>query len=307
MLAPTERAEAGNVLAQLGDPRFRADAFGLPDEPLLGFVEVPAGPFVMGTRKEDIAGLVERYGGERSWYERETPQRRPTLPVFYLARYPVTQAQYACFAHETRHPASEAELDFERPYAWSADGHPPHLANHPVVGVSWHDALAYCEWLTDKLRASPCTPEPLAHLLRHEGWRISLPSEAQWEKAACGDDGRAYPWGADPDPDRANYADSEIGGTSSVGCFPDGASPYGVLDMSGNVDEWCLTKWRDNYKSKPDDSPEGDDRRVLRGGSYDFVACYVRCASRGRFYPLNRSFDLGFRVVASPIIQGSGL
>ena len=118
---------------------------------------------------------------------------------------------------------------------------------------------------------------------------------------------RIYPWNDGLTPEHANYDDSKIGTTSAVGAFPRGASPYGVLDMSGNVWEWCLTKWQDSYKSKADDDPEGDDWRVLRGGSYDNDARLVRCAFRLRHDPNHRYRNFGFRVVASPIIQGSGL
>ena len=107
-----------------------------------------------------------------------------------------------------------------------------------MVYVSWHDAVAYCKWLTARLREWSGTPEPLATLLRTEDWRVILPSEAEWEKAARGTDGRVYPWGNEPDPNRANYDETGTNTTSTVGCFPHGASPYGVEELSGNVWEW---------------------------------------------------------------------
>jgi len=190
--------------------------------------------------------------------------------------------------------------------------------------VTWYDALAYCDWLTDTLKNSPSTPKPLAHLLQREGWRVTLPSEAEWEKAARGPAPTpgpspargggvgAYPWGDDFDPANANTAETGIGDTSAVGCFPGGASPYVILDMSGNVWEWTRSLWGKNWGKPEYGYPyqPGADRenlqaprdmlRVLRGGSFDNDRSHVRCASRYRFNPNLRLVDLGFRLVVSP-------
>jgi formylglycine-generating enzyme required for sulfatase activity len=294
-LGAVERADAGNVLARLGDPRFREDAWHLPNEPLLGFVKVPEGPFLMGSDKEQ----------DPRAYDDELPQHEMRLRAYYIARYPVTQAQYAEFVRDTGHdvPSSKYGFEEDRPFEWRDGSYPPGRANQPVVLVSWHDALAYCEWLTEKLRVWDETPEPLATLLREEGWRITLPSEAEWEKAARGLGRRIFPWGNEANPERANYSDTGIGTTSAVGCFPDGASPYGVEDLSGNVWEWCRTKWEENYRDyQGDDDLEGDAPRVLRGGSFFYDDWYVRCASRSvRSSPDPRLRNYGFRVVASPV------
>jgi formylglycine-generating enzyme required for sulfatase activity len=160
------------------------------------------------------------------------------------------------------------------------------------VAVSWYEALAFCRWLTEQLRERG--------ELDHEHV-ISLPTEPQWEKAARGTDGRIYPWGDDPDPDRANYDDTGVGATSAVGCFPRGASPYGVLDLSGNVWEWCLTKLENDYHDYvQDDNLEGDSRRVLRGGAFPYYTRLARCAYRLLNLPFYRNRNFGFRVCVSP-------
>ena len=169
-LAARERAACGDTLARLGDPRFRPEAWYLPDEPLLGFVEILDGPFLMGSnRKRDSEA-----------YDNELKQHKVTLLTYYIARYPVTVAQFQSFVSESRDTSRDPR---------SLQG----LANHPVVYATWHDALAYCEWLTEQLRNWQGTPEPLASLLNKQGWRVTLPSEAEWEKAARGSDGRIYP------------------------------------------------------------------------------------------------------------------
>jgi formylglycine-generating enzyme required for sulfatase activity len=289
---PTLCAAAGNALARLGDPRFRPDAWYLPDEPRLGFVEIPAGPFLMGSDKQRDPQASDD----------ELPQHQVTLPTYYIARYPVTVAQFQTFVDESGHKVSA--LDSLRS-----------LPNHPVVNVTWHDALAYCEWLTERLRAWEGTPEPLATLLRvgadsGRPWRVTLPGEAEWEKAARGTDGRIYPWGDQPDPNRANYADTGIGTTSTAGCFPGGASLYGVEDLSGNVWEWTRSLWG-AYPYPVDEKGRAQREkvkaprevlRVLRGGAFGYDEWYVRCAVRGRYRPYDRYRSIGFRVVVSPLL-----
>jgi len=288
-LTPVERAAAGRALAKLGDPRPGVGVnpeTGLPD---IAWCSVPAGSFTMGSLDDRLA-LVGK----------ETPQREVELPTFRMGRYPVTVAQFGAFVKAGGY--QDRECWTEVGWTWverrgrtglSSYGEPFDLPNHPVMGVTWYEAVAFCRWLTEQLRQS-------GEL--EADWEISLPTESQWEKAARGVDGRIYPWGNDPDVDRANYADTGIGATSVVGCFPRGASPYGVADLSGNVWEWCATKWQESYKSYWDDNDlEGDVRRVLRGGAFDGSGRLVRCACRYWFSPNFRLRNYGFRLVASPV------
>ena len=125
--------------------------------------------------------------GDQLASDDEMPQHKLSLPRYYIARYPVTVAQFRAFVDASGYTPEDED---------SLHG----LLNHPVVNITWYEALKYCQWLTERLREWEGTPEPLASLLRQEGWQVTLPSEAEWEKAARGTDGRLYPWGDDAGP-----------------------------------------------------------------------------------------------------------
>jgi formylglycine-generating enzyme required for sulfatase activity len=233
----------------------------------LELVRIPAGPFLMGS---DPAK-------DKHAREREQPQHTLELPEFYMGKYPVTNAQYAVFVQATGR---------SKPRHWEDGEVPSGKEDHPVVHVSWQDAVAFCTWLS-----------------RETGREFTLSSEAEWEKAARGTDGQIYPWGDDPPtPELCNFGQN-VGNTTSVGNYsPVGDSPYGCVDMAGNVWEWCRTKWESDYKDyQGDDDLEGYARRVLRGGSFSCADSDVRCAYRYRIYPNLRRWYSGFRVVASPV------
>lgn len=290
-LPALERARAGDLLGQLGDPRFSAESFYLPsgpDEPLWGFVEVPEGAFWMGSDK----------GRDPAAIDRETPQHEVPLGRYFMARYPVTVAQFRAFVEDSGHTPADPDCLRGR-------------SHHPVVWVQWEEAMAYAKWLTRKLRESPRTPEPIATLLRtgdEQGrrWQVRLPDEAEWEKAARGKDGRIYPWGDEAAPERANHDETGLGRTSAVGCFPRGKGPYGLEEASGNVWEWTCTP-APNYQfpkypwkgaARQAVSDDVGTRRVVRGGAFSHRARRARCAIR-HFY-LVACYYVGFRVAVSP-------
>lgn len=279
-----ERALAGSTLVRLGDPRFDPEYWFLPREPLLGFVEIPAGPFLMGD-----------------------PPYKVTLPGFYMGRYPVTVQQFLAFSEERGQQP-------EDPRALSG------LATHPVLAVSWYEALAYCRWLGVKLKAeavrrlvsagSGAAAQSFWEGLAGGGLVASLPSEAEWEKAARGPDGRRYPWGEDFETECANVAETNIGGVSAVGCFRAGASFFGCEEMSGNSGEWTKSLWKSfTYPYVNSDGRENLDAppdvpRVVRGGSCNINSESSRCAFRNWYVPSSRLGYVGFRVAVLPLSSG---
>ena len=262
-LSPQDRAEAGRVLSVLGDrrPGVGVDENGVP---AIDWVEIPKGRFVMGSPEND----------EGPWDG--TPQVERELPAFRIARYPVTNVQYRAFVQDGGYTETWRHCWTKAGWRWKADREGPDdtsrsdflLDNHPRVNVSWFEAWAFCRWLSEKL-----------------GLKVHLPTDAQWEKAARGTDGRIYPWGARFEAAHLNVYETGIGHTTAVGSFPSGASPCGILDMSGNVWEWCRTQWRSSYEAPAVDGPEGMASRVVRGGSFFNDHQGARCAARSRYDP----------------------
>lgn len=190
----------------------------------------------------------------------------------YVARYPVTNAAYQEFVEATGH---------RPPRHWMHGRWQDLLDDHPVVNVTWHDAVAYCRWLTNVT-----------------GKVHRLLTEAEWEKAARGPEGRIYPWGNEFDDARCNCWEAGIGRTAPVDAFPAGASPYGVMDMSGNVWEWCSSLYAP-YPYCADDGREDLERdgwRVLRGGSWYDAEWGARAGRRLSSDPGQASHNTGFRV-----------
>lgn len=241
---------------------------------VLELVHVPAGVFLMGS---DPAK-------DKNARPDEQPQHQVYLSEFYIGKYPVTNEQYAVFVKATRHKA---------PDPWEKGKIPAGKENYPVDYVSWEDAMAFCQWLSQA-----------------SGRHFHLPTEAEWEKAARGTDGRIYPWGNQWDRSKLNSREGGPGDTTPVGRYsPGGDSPYSVVDTSGNVWEWCSTGWQDKvYPSKVQDEwaeaylDKAGVLPVLRGGSWVDYQDYARCAIRLSRVNPGHSDDLsGFRVV-SPIM-----
>jgi formylglycine-generating enzyme required for sulfatase activity len=283
-LPAIERVNAGNILDKLGDDRFNKKYLYLPDDPMLGFVEIPKGSFIMGSDKKK----------DNDAYDYEFPQHPVELDTFYMSKYPVTVSQYKAYLQ------SIGKLENLHQYN--------RFGNHPVVYVKWFEALDYCKWLNDQLMNNKNIPKQLSDLIKSKKWSIILPSEAEWEKAARGKNGRIYPWGDKFDKDRLNYDDTNIGRPSPVGCFEKGASLYQILEMSGNVFEWTRSK-RADYPYEPNDvDREGlsdkNDARVVRGGSWYSPAGLCRVAYRSGVTPGNRGVSIGFRLCLSPRSAG---
>ena len=213
-------------------------------------------------------------GSEDGW-ESEQPVHTVYLFSFWIDQTEVTIQQYKlCVEAE----ACEEPRD---PDSFTRNGYYTNAAfnNYPVINVSWYDAVKYCEWAGRR-----------------------LPTEAEWEKAARGVDGNIYPWGDGINCELANYVGC-VGDTDEVGSYPLGASPYGVLDMSGNVWEW-VADWYfiGYYEESPLDYPLGPESgayRVVRGGSWNDYDWYLRTTTRYSYFPDNKRVSIGFRCALS--------
>ena len=258
----------------------------------LTMLRIPAGSFEMGAPQTEAEST-----------EQERPVHRVTLGEFLLGQTPITQAQWRAVAEwkrlgnepvdrwpESLDPDPVAEL--KEPARFQGE-------QRPVVGVSWHDAMAFCQRL--RLRT---------------GKNYTLPSEAQWEYACRAGTTTPFHWGATIRTELANYGATNVYGdgdkgeyrrqTVDVASFP--ANPWGLHDMHGNVWEWCADHWHNNYKGAPEDErawidEEAKDEplksKLLRGGSWNLDPAYCRSAFRANPHPDNRS-GLGFRVCCLP-------
>jgi iron(II)-dependent oxidoreductase len=244
----------------------------LPFEPET--VSIPAGTFLMG-----------RSAGDNVPAE-ESPQHEISLPAFRIGKYPIINEQYAEFIKRER------QQDPPKKAGWFLRKPPQDKLDHPIVGVSWYDAQAYCRWLSEQTSRT-----------------YRLATEAEWEKAARGAGGWLYPWGSEWEAGRCN---TNSDGTVPVTAHPEGVSPFGCYDMVGNVQEWTSTLWGSNIRENAFPYPyhTNDGRedleaekylhrvyRIYRGGSFRDNWAKLSCTARGQSDPDSKIRWRGFRVV----------
>jgi len=265
-------------------------ALAAEEPPTPAPIEIPAGPFIMGSDREEreyAYTLDEKAYGhsvtrEQRWYESEGPRRVVDMPAYAISANLITNRLYAAFVEATGHRAPDVDRETwegyglihpyarTRRHAWTDGAPPADRLDHPVVLVSYHDAKAYAAWLSE---------------VTGRTWR--LPTEEEWEKAARGTDGRHFPWGEEWDETKLNSHDAGPFDTMPVGSFPKGKSPFDLLDPAGQVFEWT---------SAPG-SAEG--RYIVKGGSWDDKGCGVCRPAARHSRPENLKHILvGFRLVA---------
>ena len=244
------------VLMELSGAGRSAAAPAPAPEP--GMALIPAGAFTMGSDKKDpkppkgFVMLKPRFVDEH-------PAHRVSLPAFWLDAYEVTNAQYQTFVDQTKRTP---------PPIWKSGRYLDGTADQPVAQVIWDDAASYCQWAGKR-----------------------LPTEAEWEKAARGTDGREFPWGDTFDAAKANTGLTERRGLTPVGSFQAGKSPYGVYDMVGNVWEW-VEDWYRAYPGSADTSDYyGEKMKVIRGGGWE-----------GSHYDASHQYRAAYRFFAPPAL-----
>ncbi len=228
-------------------------------------VHVPGGPFRMGTVPTEFRKTDD-----------EEPQREVILDAYYIGKYFVTGAQYTQFTKETKHH----QFHFHRDPRFNAP-------DCPVVGVNWHDVQKFLTWLNKKT-----------------GESFRLPTEAEWEKAARGNDGREYPWGNEWDSAKANTSESRLKRLTPVNNYPQGRSPYGCFDMAGNAYDWCNDWFHpETYRHSPRTNPQGaitGRRKTVRGGSWVARGQFAsRCSNRAAYEPIQAPHNVSFRIATS--------
>jgi formylglycine-generating enzyme required for sulfatase activity len=272
------RLAAGLVLGLVGDPRC-ADL-----DPVM--VDVPAGRAVLGLDPDRVDALhaaYERFGVKRNWIEKECPRFEVDLPAFRIGRYPVTNSQYLAFLKD----GGREHL----PTSWAFGRMPAGTENQPVYTVTPEAADAYVTWLAE------VTGRP-----------FRLPTEYEWEYAAAGPTGQDFPWGDEFGEGHANTMELTLLSTTPVGAFPLGASPFGVLDAAGNVEEYVA----DHYHPYPGWPVVEDDLfkelgfyRVARGGAFNRFQDLARCQRRHGPYPKSL-YAIGLRVAEDAPPAASG-
>lgn len=269
------------------NPKLNAEGWEITPETsnkvkIPSMIEVQAGEFLMGTSNENIKLLQLK---ESDWayewsdnelFAAEQPQHILSLPAYEIAKYPVTNEEYHVFT---------SDVAYRLPRDWTGFTFREDTENHPVVGVSKTDAEAYIAWLN-----------------RKTGTNFRLPTEAEWERAARGTDGRIFPWGNTFDPWRCNTAESVKKGTTSVGFYsPGGDSPSGAVDMVGNVWEWTQSLFLPYPFSVNGrtDGAKARGRYVVRGGAWYYTRKLARCAAREGILADYVSSSIGFRLARS--------